>query len=181
MVVYFVVSRFWKVQGWILQLFLISGMIMCVIGITDYFQLDLLDFRGKIKPEQSTIFTSTVGNINTYTAYVAIIMGFAGARFTQEENRFKMIWYYICMTVSFFAIIMGCSENAYLAIGSMFAFLPFVVLKSRRGILRYFVMISTFVTVIQCIDWINQVLRTSSSGSTVCLESSRILMDSSRQ
>ena len=74
MVVYFVVSRFWKVQGWILQLFLISGMIMCVIGITDYFQLDLLDFRGKIKPEQSTIFTSTVGNINTYTAYVAIIM-----------------------------------------------------------------------------------------------------------
>lgn len=156
-VVYFVVSRFWKVQGWILQLFLISGMIMCVIGITDYFQLDLLDFRGKIKPEQSTIFTSTVGNINTYTAYVAIIMGFAGARFTQEENRFKMIWYYICMTVSFFAIIMGCSENAYLAIGSMFAFLPFVVLKSRRGILRYFVMISTFVTVIQCIDWINQV------------------------
>lgn len=155
-VVYFVVSRFWKVQGWILQLFLISGMIMCVIGITDYFQLDILDFRGKIKPEQSTIFTSTVGNINTYTAYVAIIMGFAAARFTQEENRLKMIWYYGCMTISFFAIIMGCSENAYLAIGALFAFLPFVVLKSRRGILRYLVMLSTFVTVIQCIDWINQ-------------------------
>lgn len=155
-VVYFVVSRFWKVQGWILQLFLISGMIMCYIGITDYFQLDILDFRGKIKPEQSTIFTSTVGNINTYTAYVAIIMGFAAALFTQEEKRFKMIWYYLCMTVSFFAIIMGCSENAYLAVGAMFAFLPFVVLKSRRGILRYLVMISTFVTVIQCIDWLNQ-------------------------
>ena len=75
--VYFLISRFWKLKGWYLELFLITGMIMCVIGITDYFQLDVLDFRGKIRPSDSTIFTSTVGNINTYTAYVGMIMGFS--------------------------------------------------------------------------------------------------------
>ena len=68
-VFYFIVSRYWNVKTWILEAFLASGMILCLIGITDYFQLDVLNFRGNMRPEQSTIFTSTIGNINTYTAY----------------------------------------------------------------------------------------------------------------
>lgn len=153
---YFVVSRFWKVKGWLLEVFLISGMIMCVIGITDYFQMDILNFRGHIKPEQSTIFTSTVGNINTYTAYVALLMGLAATMFATSKGLVKSIWYYCCMVVTFFAIIMGCSDNAYLALGALFGLLPFVLFRSRRGIQRYLVMVASFFTVIQCIDWINQ-------------------------
>ncbi len=153
---YFLISRCWKVNGWMLELFLVSGMVMCVIGITDYFQLDILDFRGNIKPEQSTTFTSTVGNINTYTAYVAMIMGYASTMFATTGKLWKMVWYYLCMAVSFMAIIMGCSDNAYLALGILFAFLPFILFWSRRGIVRYLVILATFFTVIQAVDWINQ-------------------------
>lgn len=153
---YFVVSRFWKMKSWIVEVFLISGMVMCFIGITDYFQMDILDFRGRMKPSQSTIFTSTVGNINTYTAYVALLMGVAAARFATVREWWKSGWYYVCMTVTFFAIIMGCSENAYLALGGMFAVLPFVLLRSRRGTVRYLTVVATFATVIQCVDWLNQ-------------------------
>lgn len=153
---YFIISRFWVAKGWLLEAFLISGMIMCVIGITDYFQLDVLDFRGMIKPEQSAIFTSTVGNINTYTAYVGLLMGFAATMFATSKNVVKSVWYYACTVVSFFAIIMGCSDNAYLAIAALFAFLPFVLFKTYSGIRRYLVIAASFVTVIQCIDFINQ-------------------------
>ena len=153
---YFVVSRFWNVKGWVLEAFLITGMIMCVIGITDYFQMDVLNFRGRIKPEQSAIFTSTVGNINTYTAYVALLMGLSAAMFATAKNLVKTIWYYACMVITFFAIIMGCSDNAYLALGALFGFLPFVLLRSRTGVRRYLVMVASFFTVIQCIDLINQ-------------------------
>lgn len=153
---YFVVSRFWVLKGWILEAFLISGMIMCYIGITDYFQMDILHFRMRIKPEQSTIFTSTVGNINTYTAYVALLMGLAAAMFATAKTFFKSLWYYICLIVTFFAIIMGCSDNAYLAIGALFAFLPFALFRSRKGVCRYLVILASFFTVIQCIDYINQ-------------------------
>lgn len=154
--VYFIVSRFWKVKGWILEAFLISGLIMCYIGITDYFQLDILDFRGAIKPEQSASFTSTIGNINTYTAYVALLMAVSAAMFATAKNTLRVIWYYVCMVVAFFAIIMGCSDNAYLAIGALFGFLPFILFKSRTGIRRYLLMAASFITVIQCIDFINQ-------------------------
>ncbi len=153
---YFLISRCWKVKGWCLQLFLVSGMIMCIIGITDYFQLDVLDFRGEVLPEESTIFTSTVGNINTYTAYVGLIMGFAAAMFMTETKLWKMIWYYGCMTVSFFAIIMGCSDNAYLGLAALFGLSPFILFREMEGVKRYLIMLATLFTSIQCIDWLNQ-------------------------
>ena len=154
---YFLISRCWKVKGWLLEVFLVSGMIMCFIGLTDYFQMDILSFRTHIKPEQSTLFTSTVGNINTYTAYVALIMGFAAAMFATEKSVGKAVWYYVCLVVSFFAIITGCSDNAYLALGALFAFLPFVLFRTWTGVTRYLVMVASFFTVAQCIDVINHV------------------------
>ncbi|MCD8225044.1 MAG: O-antigen ligase family protein [Clostridiales bacterium] len=152
---YFVISRFWKMKGWVLELFLISGMIVCAIGITDYFELDILNFRGKIKPEQSTIFTSTMGNINTYTAYVGLLMGFSAGMFAAARSVGRQIWYYLCLTVCFFAIIMGCSDNAYLALMAMFGLLPFVMFRTWKGTRRYLLMLAGFFTVVQCIDWIN--------------------------
>ena len=153
---YFIVSRFWKMKPWLPEAFLISGIILCLIGITDYFQLDVLNFRGHIKPEDSAIFTSTIGNINTYTAYVALLMGLSAAMFTTAKSLLKSIWYYSCMVITFFAIIMGCSDNAYLALGALFGFLPFVLFRSRRGIRRYLMMLASFFTVIPCIGLINQ-------------------------
>lgn len=154
---YFVVSRFWKIRNWILEMFLISGMIMCAIGITDYFQMDILHFRDAIRPEQSAIFTSTVGNINTYTAYVALVMGAAAGMFAMSKNAAQTIWYYCCMATAFFAIIMGCSDNAYLALGAMFLFLPFTLFRTRQGVLRYIVIVATFVTVIPLMAFINRI------------------------
>lgn len=155
---YFVISRFLHFKDWLVELFLLSGMVMCIIGITDYFQMDVLQFRGfgGIHPEQSTSFTSTVGNINTYTAYVALIMAVSGALFATSKRTHKIVWYYFCLVISFFAIIMGCSDNAYLALGALFAFLPLALFRYKSGIRRYLVIVATFFTVVQVIDWINQ-------------------------
>ncbi len=156
--VYFLVSRFWNMKGWVLELFLCTGMIMCLIGITDYFQMDVLGFRGPrgLLAEESAMYTSTVGNINTYTAYAALLMAMSGAMFITAKKSSKIIWYYLCMVISFFAIITGCSDNAYLALGAFFGILPLVVFKTRTGIKRYLLMLATFFSVIQIIDWINQ-------------------------
>jgi len=154
---YFLISYFWKIKGWCLQLFLISGMIMCIIGITDYFQMDILGFRGGFQNEETSIFTSTVGNINTYTAYVGLVMGFSAVMFAVEKNWDKQIWYYLCMVISFFAIIMGCSDNAYIGLAALFGLSPFVLFRNTEGTKRYLIMLATFFSVVQCIDWLNQI------------------------
>ena len=75
--------------------------------------------------------------------------------FVTTEKRMELIGSYVCLFVSFMAIIMGCSDNAYLALGALFAFMPLMLFRSRKGVTRYLVMVSTFATVIQCIDSIN--------------------------
>lgn len=154
-VMYFVVSRFWKFQGWVIHVFLLAGMLVCGLGITDYFRMDLMGFRVRIKPEQAYIFVSTIGNINTYTAYIAVIMGAAAGIFALSEKRWEQIWSYLCMVVSFMAIIMGSSDNAYLAVGALFALLPLLLFRKKSGVVRYLVMVSTFATVMQVIDFLN--------------------------
>lgn len=155
-ILYFMVSRLWKPNGVIIQAFLIGGMIVCIIGLTDYFQMDLLHFREGVSLAQAQIFISTLGNINTYTACVAMVMAAAAAMFATSRKLLSCVWYYTALVISFFAIITGCSDNAYLAIGALFVFLPFVLFRSRRGIVRYMIIIATFAAVIQCIDYINQ-------------------------
>ncbi|WP_353097096.1 hypothetical protein [Tissierella praeacuta] len=152
---YFCVSRLWKFKSWYIDMILLAGMIVSLFGITDYFKLDIFHFKIAMIPEQRSIFTSTIGNINTYTAYVGMLTAIATVLFTTDRKIKNMLWHYICMVISFFAIIMGVSDNAYLSLGTLFGFLPLYLFKSKNGIQRYVIVLATFFSVIQCIDWIN--------------------------
>jgi hypothetical protein len=152
---YFCVSRLWKFKSWYIDMILVAGIFVCLFGITDYFKLDIFQFKIAMVPEQRTIFTSTIGNINTYTAYVGIITAIATVLFTTDRKIKNMLWHYFCMVISFFAIIMGVSDNAYLSLGALFGFLPLYLFKNKNGIQRYVIVLATFFSVIQCIDWIN--------------------------
>ena len=152
---YFCVSRFWNYKSWYLNLMLIAGILVCLFGITDYFKLDIFYFKTNMIPEQKDIFTSTIGNINTYTAYVGIIAAIATVLFSKEKRLTYMVCYYICMVISFFAIIMGVSDNAYLSLMALFCLLPLFLFRNMMGVRRYLIIVASFFSVLQCIDWIN--------------------------
>ena len=152
---YFIITRFLDAKQWYLDAFLVAGMLACLFGITDYFQMDLLGFKEHIAMDSYNIFTSTFGNINTYTSFVALVMGTAATLFVAEKNQKRMIWYYICVVIAFFAIIMGNSDNAYLSLAALFGLLPFYAFIDRKGVARYGIMLATFFTVIWCISGIN--------------------------
>lgn len=50
---------------------------------------------------------------------------------------------------------MGQSENAYLAPGALFEFLPITLFSTKNGIKRYAVLMAVFVTIIKCIEIID--------------------------
>ncbi len=152
---YFCISRFLKFKSWYIDVILAAGMLVCLFGITDYFNLDIFHFKAAMVAEQRPIFTSTIGNINTYTAYVGILVALATVLFTTDRKFKNMLWHYLCMVIGFFAIIMGVSDNAYLSLGVLFGFLPLYLFKGPKGIRRYIIVLATFFSVVQCIDWIN--------------------------
>lgn len=152
---YFCVSKFWEFKKNDINIILAAGIFICLFGITDYFKLDIFKFKAPMVAEQRAIFTSTIGNINTYTAYVGIIVAISTVLFSLSKELKQSVIYYICMVISFFAIIMGVSDNAYLSLASLFCLLPFVLFSSKNGMRKYLIIITTFFTVIQFIDWIN--------------------------
>lgn len=145
-------AKLGKVKRWHLDLFLFTSLLVCLFGITDYFQMDILGWKANVREGQGDIFTSTIGNVNTYTAYVGIMLGVSCGLFVKEKNLFLSIWYCVLSVVGFFAIIMGQSDNAYLALGILFVVLPFFVYKYSKEIARYAVLVASFFTVIKMVD-----------------------------
>lgn len=164
MVMYFLMTRFFVFKKWYLEAFLVVGLLVCLFGITDYFQMDLLGFKVRVVDYQKNIYTSTFGNINTYTVYAAVVLVVSMILFTQEDNFKKLLWYYANMIVASFALIMGCSDNAYLSLAVLFGLTPLYLFRSKKGISRYLISMATFFTVILCIDGINTVFADSVIG-----------------
>lgn len=152
----FMLGKLGKIKKWHLDLFLLSGVLVCLFGITDYFRMDLLNWKAGVTSTQVDSFTSTLGNINTYTAYVALVLGVSCGLFTTEKNVIRNIWYFIVLIIGFFALITGQSDNAYLALGAMFALFPLALFATRKGIIRYLTVIASFMSVIKVIDEINK-------------------------
>lgn len=134
---YFAVSKNLRLRQWYLDLFLAAGMTACAIGILQYFDIDPIGFRRMMEPEQFYMFTSTIGNINTYTSYAALLAGVSTLLFFVEEYGIRKKWYLFCMSVSFFALITGMSDNAYLAILALIGLLPLYAFKNLRGVSTY--------------------------------------------
>lgn len=152
----FMIGKLGRIKKWHLDLFLLAGVLVCLFGITDYFRMDILGWKANVKQGEADSFTSTLGNINTYTAYVALVMGVSCGLFVTEKNIFRNIWYYGVLLISFFAIVTGQSDNAYLALGALFALFPLVLFATRKGIIRYMTVVSSFMTIIKVIDEINK-------------------------
>ena len=141
------ISRFLKLKKRYLNLFLVAGMLACIFGITDYFKLNLFHFKDELVAADWPVYTSTFGNINTYNAYVALVIGCCGALFIDAETKKEKIWYFICYLIASYSLITGGSDNAYLALLALFGFLPFWAFRTWKGVEKYFVMLSSFATI----------------------------------
>lgn len=149
---YFCITRYYRAKEWHMAVFLGAGMLMCLFGITDFFDMDLLGFKEEIKEIQRYMFSSTIGNINTYTSCVAMVMAFAGVMFAASDSVKKAAAYGVCTFISFFALIVGESDNAYLSLAAFFGLLPLYLFRTRTGIKRYFALIAGFFTAAKAVS-----------------------------
>lgn len=142
-------------RRWYVDIFLAAGLVVCLFGITDFFNLDLLGFEKHLGSVEIYMFTSFIGNVNFYTELVAIYMGIAAVMWIGTQNKIRSVWYFICLWIIFLAAIMGQSDNVYLAMAALFSILPLYAFRTRRGLKRYFVLIATFLTCLKIVEWVS--------------------------
>ena len=142
---YFIISRNLKFDRRIITIFLCTGWLLLLFGITDFYDMNILHFKDHMNERQYPLFTSTIGNINTYTVYVGLVLVLAGALFIlSREALGRTVFYFATMTLAFMALAMGSSDNGYLTLGAFFGFLPFAAFRTRKGIWRYFLTLTVF-------------------------------------
>lgn len=163
-ILYFTVSRMFSFGKVYFTVFLAVSIPLCLFGYTDYFNMDILGFKEKISPEQWPIFTSTIGNINTYTAVLAFYIAIAGTLFIttpfksdngRGESIEKIVFYYVIMLMNFIALTMGTSDNGYLTLAAFFGLVPFVAFRTMEGVRRFLLTIFTYLLGIKIIQLIN--------------------------
>lgn len=152
---FFIISHCLRFKRWLLDAFLASGMVVCIIGIMQFFKYDPIGFKIGISPFEYSMFASTIGNINTYTSYISLIVGIGTILFLIENNKYKKIWYLFTVIISLFALITGMSDNAYLTLMALFGLLPLYLFNSLNGVKKYMVMVSILFTEFQFIDFIS--------------------------
>lgn len=144
-VAYFIVSRNLKFDSRIITAFLCVAWLVLLFGVTDFYDMNILHFKDHMTERQHALFTSTIGNINTYTVYVGLVLALAGTLFIlSEENFGRTLFYFATMALAFMSLAMGSSDNGYLTLGAFFGFLPFAAFRTRRGIRRYFLTLTVF-------------------------------------
>lgn len=163
-ILYFTVSRMFSFGKVYFTVFLAVSIPVCLFGYTDYFNMDILGFKEKISPEQWPIFTSTIGNINTYTAVLAFYIAITGTLFIttpfksdngRGESIGKIVFYYVIMLMNFIALTMGTSDNGYLTLAAFFGLVPFVAFRTMEGVRRFLLTIFTYLLGIKIIQLIN--------------------------
>ncbi len=164
---YLIISRNWIFDKKIITFFTYTSIVVMLLAVTDYFRLDLLGLRTNMVEAQKTIFISTLGNINTFTAFVSIVVGLSTVLFAMAEDKKMQTFYGATMALSFIAIMIGMSDNAYLSLAALFVVLPLVLFRNKKGVLRYMVVLATFVTAMALLDFIN----TTFAGYVVNIDS----------
>lgn len=157
LITYFLVTRFLVLRRVHLDAFLLVSVFVCLFGITDYFQMDLLGFKEFMMDEQKGIYTSTFGNINTYTVYVGAVLCVSMILYVMEMCKKRMAYYFSVMAIAMIALIVGASDNAYLSLAALFGFSPLFLFCKKIWIRRYLTCVALFMTVVVFVGWINTV------------------------
>jgi hypothetical protein len=159
---YFLLSRNLRYKPRYLWLFMASGLLVCLIGITDYFRMDILGIGG------STTFYSTIGNINSFTAFAGMVVAVSGCMFLFSDKGIGIsILLLIIHALSLEAMFMGNSDNTYLFLGVMYVLMPLSAFRGRKSTYRYAAIVSVFFT---CI-WILLLIDRYYTGRTVGIDS----------
>lgn len=136
---YFMIRKFLRLGKGICDLFLCSGLLLSVWGITDYIGLDIFGWLAMIQEGQRGTFTSAFGNINTYTAGMAIFFALSGIGFIYAVRRtgkgeiYHTFFYAVVFISAGVSMITGQSDNAVIGIAIFFLGLPFAAWRTKCG------------------------------------------------
>ncbi|WP_036608046.1 O-antigen ligase family protein [Oribacterium sp. P6A1] len=145
---YILISRFYRYKKWHIYAYMLFSSIVCVWGILNFFLITFGMFENADDIFKYT-FASSIGNINTYTNFTAMLYGVTVAVFISSEKIIETIFAFAVLLIASFAQIMGVSDNVVLSTGIVLAMAPVVLWKNKQSIIKYVVVCLTYLSALK--------------------------------
>lgn len=155
---YIVIVGCLRFKRWYLDAFLTAGILACIIGILQYFKFNPFGMKTGLEGNSQWIFTSTIGNVNTYTSYLSLLLGVGVVLFVQENTRLRKIFYLVSASITMISLVMGISDNSYIALIVLMGLLPLYLFTDLRGGKQYALLLSVLLTILILVGWVNQAI-----------------------
>ncbi|MCR5178192.1 MAG: O-antigen ligase family protein [Lachnospiraceae bacterium] len=135
-VIYFLVSRFWRWDTINLLLFLLASFAVFFLGVIMRFRIDPLDLHAGLDEYSISYFISTLGQATWYSSYMCIVMPLGLVAYWCAEKLWARIAFGIFCAMSFMTAVTQNSDSAYPAMFCMFFILFWISFDSDEKFLR---------------------------------------------
>lgn len=113
--IYFAVSRLYKLQQSILLIFLISIFFVELLGLLNYFSVDIFGFYDYVSDYQSNLYISTIGNVNFFAALACLSLPMCSVFYCVAKERLSTLIYFVLTAMNFVAVLISNSDGAHIA------------------------------------------------------------------
>ena len=129
---YFMVSRYAKRDPLLWVYVAISASAEYVLAFLNGLSIDPLGLHANLVTDELFEYIATVGNINSYSGYLALTLPLLTMVFIADERRWLHAWTGVLLAVGFTNPFMNNSDGAWLGVCFSMLFLIYYCLKDRR-------------------------------------------------
>lgn len=148
MFMYMCLGRRYKVYGFELPVFMLTGSIASIIAILQYIGVDFLGLSEELSDSVKGIYISTLGNIDIFASFLCVLvpvaMGMLLCDIPDTKNQWRRLTAGVTVTIGTAAVVITNADLAYAGVGA--AVIVLVLAAFYMGRLDQMVDVFLFVS-----------------------------------
>ena len=130
--IYLTVRATLQFKQYVINGILAAGMVVCSLAVINHLGFDPLS--AYVGFEADTGFISTLGNRNTFAAYIALLLPLGMSLFMIGRQKTLKVYYGIFCFIGFLGMAAADSDSVYLAVGVTFFGLLLLARDAKEGV-----------------------------------------------
>lgn len=144
--VYYLISRNYSLQQNYLFFAVAAFCVVSILGVLNCFDIDILGFYNNLRSDYKTIFVSSIGNINFYSAYFCLLFPLVICGYSLTKKRVSRVVYSFALVIGTFGMMVTASESFAVGFCLSMLIIPLFFFSDRKKIL-YFLQSVAIITV----------------------------------
>ncbi len=144
-VAYFIVSRLFYLQKYVLQLFMLGMAGMTLLAVLNFYHIDPLNIYDGYSASIVNKFVSTIGNKNMLSAMICVALPFSVGMSMVSDNVTNRIIAYVSVGIQFIGLIVATSDGGFLGCFLGIFILLIYACRDFKRLFRFIVSLAVMI------------------------------------